>query len=270
MNVRDPFNLRRHAQSPAIHLLRLTATQAADSIRERALEAVEVGQQALEKGRQAVEDMAFTVPKNVPSFTNPNRLEEDRLWGSSGVTARSAHGGVLGNVGGLLHTDRRSSLPMYKDKPYHYAPSQRSTPIYRRKRVLGLFTLLVFFGLWWFGYFQEHHQRAIVGWMKTDTKAKSKADWMKRRERVVEAFELSWDAYERYAWGKHFRIQVVRFESLSYGGSRGKWRVVRPGLANGTDYLQATMSFTRLQRPVDIWHPRVSVGSSSILWTRSC
>jgi len=35
-----------------------------------------------------------------------------------------------------------------------------------------------------------------------DGKAKNKADWLKRRERVVEAFELSWDAYERYAWGK--------------------------------------------------------------------
>lgn len=226
MNVRDPFNLRRHGQSPAIHLLRLTATQAAGSIRERTLEAVEVSQQALEKGRQAVEEMAFTIPKNVPSFTNPNRLEEDRLWGSSGVTARSARdGGVLGNVGGLLHTDRRSSLPMYKDKPYHYAPSQRSAPIYRRKRVLGLFALFVFFGLWWFGYFQEHHERAIIGWMKTDAKAKSKADWMKRRERVVEAFELSWDAYERYAWGKLFRVQDIRFESLSSGGARRRMGV---------------------------------------------
>ena len=88
MNVRDPFNLRRTtAETPAFNVVRATAAQAAVGIREKA---VEVGANALERGRQAVEDMSFTVPKNVPSFGNPQRLAEDQLWASSGVTARSA------------------------------------------------------------------------------------------------------------------------------------------------------------------------------------
>jgi len=33
-------------------------------------------------------------------------------------------------------------------------------------------------------------------------KRDKKVDWLRRRERVVEAMELSWAAYERYAWGK--------------------------------------------------------------------
>lgn len=38
------------------------------------------------------------------------------------------------------------------------------------------------------------------GWLQSGDKVE-KIDWLDRRERVVEAFTLSWDAYERYAWG---------------------------------------------------------------------
>ncbi|KAK0618392.1 family 47 glycosyl hydrolase [Bombardia bombarda] len=216
MNVRDPFNIHRAGHFSAINVLRANATQAAADIREKA---AEVGAQALDKGRkavvEAVEDMAsFSIPKNVPSFTNPQRLAEDRLWASSGVTARpagnrSASGallhGVQDRVGGFLNPDR-AALPMYKDKPYGYGPSGRNRPVYRRKRVLGLLLLLVLSLLWYAGTFDDHHAKAVNklgqwGWLNSDTKAKSKADWLQRRERVVEAMELSWDAYERYAWG---------------------------------------------------------------------
>lgn len=218
MNVRDPFDLHRNSNSAAFNVLRLTATQAAAGIREKA---VEVGTNALEKGRQAVEDMSFAVPKNVPSFANPQRLVEDQLWPSSGATARSTGGprggqpaggllgGVQNRVGGILNPDR-NALPMYKDKPYAYAPSKRPRPLYRKKRVLGLLTLLCLVFLWYSGTFTDRHERAVSslsrwGWLKAEEEAEAKggkADWSKRRERVVEAFELSWDAYERYAWGK--------------------------------------------------------------------
>ncbi|KAH8889568.1 family 47 glycosyl hydrolase [Thozetella sp. PMI_491] len=207
MNVTDPFNLRRSGTSPALQLLRAGATQAAGTIRERALEAVEASAQALEKGRQAV-DMSFAVPKNVPSFTNPQRQAEDLLW--TAASRNRGTGGVLGGVqdtvGGFLNPDRRGALPMYKDKPYNYAPSQRARPLLRRRRVLGLLVLIVLVLLWWAGYFDAHHEKAVAslnqwGWLKTDTAARGKTDWLQRRERVVEAFELSWDAYKRYAWG---------------------------------------------------------------------
>ena len=210
MNVRDPFGLHR---SPALDILRITTQQAARSIRDRALEA---GASALDKGRQAVGDMSFAVPKNVPSFSNPQRLAEDRLWASSGVSSRSGRhgtgtagllGGVQDRVGGFLDPSRKGSLPMYKDKPYAYPPSQRLRPIYRRKRVLPLLVLAVLGLLWFFGVLDEHKERIrapLRHWNWIDSKdgqARTKADWLKRRDHVVEAFELSWGAYERHAWG---------------------------------------------------------------------
>lgn len=128
----------------------------------------------------------FSIPKNVPSFSNPQRQLEDRLWASSGSV---------------------SALPMYKDKPYAYAPSARARPVYRKKRVCGFLGLFVLGLVWWTGMFAEHHEKAVIklgqwGWLNSDVKARGKADWLKRRERVVEAMELSWGAYERYAWGR--------------------------------------------------------------------
>lgn len=222
MNVRDPFGLHPRAIGgkgstvSALSILRSAATQAATDIREKAVEVVAEGLDKLEKGRQAiveevVEDMSFTVPKNVPSFSNPQRQIEDRLWSSSGVTAKHRQGqGVLGGVQGRvegLFNPNRGALPMYKDKPYAYAPSGRVRPIYRRKRVCGLLGLVVLVMLWWTGMFAEHHEKAVTklgqwGWVSSDMKAKGKVDWLKRRERVVEAMELSWGAYERYAWGR--------------------------------------------------------------------
>ncbi|KAF4635558.1 hypothetical protein G7Y89_g2538 [Cudoniella acicularis] len=185
MNVRDPFNLHR---SPAFNILRGTATRAAANVTQKVVEA---GAQALESGRQAVEDMStFSIPKNVPSFTNPQRELENRVWGASGVTARSAashsNGGVMSGVqdrvGGFFDKNK-GDLPMYKDKPY--APSRRNRSVWRRKRTLGIFGTFVIAALYFLG----------------PEKAGSKIDWLDRRERVKEAFILSWDAYDRYAWG---------------------------------------------------------------------
>ncbi|EON97296.1 putative mannosyl-oligosaccharide -alpha-mannosidase protein [Phaeoacremonium minimum UCRPA7] len=214
MNVRDPFNLHR-TPGPALAILRATRTTAAQVATQVATQVAEKSKQVVEQASQAVEEMAFSVPKNVPSFTNPQRLAEDQLWASSNVNRRggghgqSSNGGILGEgldrVGGFLNPNR-NSLPMYKDKPYGYPASQRARPVYRRKRVLLIFFAVLMSLLYWSGFFGRD-QEAIsthlkgLGWLKSEGKGRSKADWSKRRERVVEAFELSWDAYERYAWG---------------------------------------------------------------------
>ncbi|KAI1079417.1 glycoside hydrolase family 47 protein [Whalleya microplaca] len=211
MNVRDPFDLHRKS---ALFVLRTAASRAAVDFTERAVEA---GANAIEKGRQAVDDldMSFNIPKNVPSFGDPQRVVEDRIWGNTAVTARGARGssqfnknaGILGGVqdrvGGLF--ENKNTLPMYKDKPYAYPASHRARPIWRRKRVIAL-VLLVVSLIYYFGAFGRHRDteaspRPVWSWLTAGTESSKAADWPKRRERVVEAFKLSWDAYERYAWG---------------------------------------------------------------------
>ncbi|KAH7358838.1 endoplasmic reticulum mannosyl-oligosaccharide 1,2-alpha-mannosidase [Plectosphaerella cucumerina] len=155
--------------------------------------------------------MSFAVPRNVPSFQDPQRADEDRLWQAAGMTSRGSsrghqQGGLLGGVhsrvDGFLGT--KSQLPMYKDKPYTYAASRRLQPFWRRKRsALGL-VVLVLTGLYFFGAFADHSSHldpAQWTWLRTPEPPGNKADWDKRRERVKEAFELSWDAYARYGWG---------------------------------------------------------------------
>lgn len=236
------------------NLLRETATQVATQVTERvaetAVEAIERGKQAVEDLNQNLrdqrerakekkdddynynhnhenhenhdepedeKDMSFTLPKNVPSFSNPQRAVEDRLWASSGVTARSARGaagaggGILGDgldkVGGYLNPNR-AALPMYKDKPYAYPPSSRSRPFYRRKSCMAWALFLVLAVAYWFGLFSQDGRERIPSlrtsnWLQAEESTpKGKTNWLERRDRVVEAFELSWDAYERYGWGE--------------------------------------------------------------------
>ncbi|OHE93037.1 glycosyl hydrolase family 47 [Colletotrichum orchidophilum] len=197
MNVRDPFNLH---QNSALSVFKITAARAAHNIKEKAVEA----------GATALSDMSFNVPKNVPSFSNPQRVLEDRYWGAS-ANNRSYRGGnsgifhgVQGRVEDLLGT--KGQLPMYKDKPYAHHASRRFRPLWRRKRSIFVSLLCFVTGLWFFGFFSEGSKAresatSWTGWLGASEPTGKKVDWLKRRERVVEAFELSWDAYERYAWG---------------------------------------------------------------------
>lgn len=208
MNVRDPFGLHR---PPAFNIVRGTAIQTAAQVTQRVKEA---GVQAYESGRQAVEEMSFSVPRNIPSFSDPQRELENRVWGSSGVTARTVShsngvmGGMQDRVGNFFEKSR-GDLPMYKDKPYSYAASRRRQPFWKRKRNMGglaaLFCLII---LYYRGVFSSSPDVSEIDgktknnwrWLKGAEKA-GKVDWMDRREKVKEAFTLSWDSYERYAWG---------------------------------------------------------------------
>ena len=193
MNVRDPFNRHR---AIAFDILRGTASNAAQATRQ----VIEAGSQVYDTGKQAVEDMSFTVPNNVPSFANSNRDSENTSWGSTGVTARSAAShsnagvmsGVQERVEGFFEKGR-GDLPMYKDKPYSYAASRRHRSVLKQKRTWGIAGVFGFVVLYFLGAFES-------GIRKVD-RGGSKVEWLDRRERVKEAFVLSWDAYERYAWG---------------------------------------------------------------------
>ncbi|KAM0343826.1 hypothetical protein ACHAPU_008095 [Fusarium lateritium] len=131
--------------------------------------------------------MAFSMPRVVPSFDSRQRELEDKFWGS-GERSRKA--------------DR---LPMYKDKPFASPyDDEEERPFWKRKKVMGILALIVLTIIYWTGSSSKPSTKRTVttdwsfaGLSKND----KKANWDHRRDRVVEAFELSWDSYKRYAWG---------------------------------------------------------------------
>ncbi len=96
---------------------------------------------------------------------------------------------------------------MYKDKP-HYRPRRRRS-LWRRKRVFGLVGLVLLGYFWWIGLLSAGRvstsnsiQSANDGWswLKPGKLGDSRV-WDVRRDKVTEAFRISWDGYEKYAWG---------------------------------------------------------------------
>ncbi|EWC43921.1 hypothetical protein DRE_01273 [Drechslerella stenobrocha 248] len=181
--------------------------------------------------------MAFSIPRNVPSFTNPQRQNEDTYWASSG--SGSAHkstagGGVHNRIGGIFKS-AASDLPLYKDKPYYssttstYGYRRRRRDIFLRKRVGVVVLLAIGAVYWWFTSYgvskiadasatnQDDSQSRIVqkestGWFtgKPKGSGSSAKKWLERRERVKEVFMISWDAYANHAWGYDQFYPVTR------------------------------------------------------------
>ncbi|KAK4136427.1 glycoside hydrolase family 47 protein [Trichocladium antarcticum] len=100
---------------------------------------------------ETAEDMSsFSIPKNVPSFSNPQRQLEDHVWTAASASSSAARqrstggggGGVLGGVHDFLSPRGGAGLPMYKDKPYAYPPGRGGRAhALRRKRTCGLLLL---------------------------------------------------------------------------------------------------------------------------------
>ncbi|KAL8730430.1 MAG: hypothetical protein Q9166_004068 [cf. Caloplaca sp. 2 TL-2023] len=142
--------------------------------------------------------MSFSGPRNV----NGHRHQPDGAWGSAGSNAYTRS-----NIGAKLdgYFDKRE-LPMYKDKPYNYASSRRK-PLWQKWRfTLGILLLLIGL-LYWIGIFSPITTRAKVKdtskstWPWLSKPVGPKVDWNERREKIKDAFMLSWDGYEKYAWG---------------------------------------------------------------------
>lgn len=150
-------------------------------------------------------DMSFSVPRNVPTFSAPQRQLENQLWGSSGTVHGRATSGqsVGGKINGFFS---ENELPMYKDKPYNYAGSARRLPIWRRKRVLLLLAAVALTGLYLFGASSPPGAPASIpvgksGWVWRKPGGSAETQWQARRDQVRDAFILSWNAYEGHAWG---------------------------------------------------------------------
>lgn len=175
--IRDPFNVRHKNVFKATAFAHRAAQNFAET--------------ATKVGTEAIDSMAFSMPRNLPDFGNPERSMEDRAWAS--IPGRNVVSSFMG----------KEELPMYKDKPMGYPGSQRLRPWYKRKRSIGLLGALLFLLFWWTGYFSNEAEtrKPASGWSWMKLTSKNEPNWDDRREKVVEAFQLSWDSYERYAWG---------------------------------------------------------------------
>lgn len=161
--------------------------------------------------------MSFAVPKNVPRFDNLQRGVENEYWASSGLSSQAANGQHAGSTNGGMSGkldaffDKRQ-LPMYKDKPYKYAASGRSRRWYQRRRVLVGIILGLLALAYWLGFFSSSsgggYKRvkspgamSAWDWPPPIMHTVPEVDWNDRREQVKAAFVLSWEGYEKYAWG---------------------------------------------------------------------
>lgn len=139
------------------------------------------------------------------------RSHAENYWGNSGQSS-SQNGNTNGGLGSKLEGFmEKKELPMYKDKPYNYAGSRKYTPLYRQQRVISG-AVLVMIGLaYWFGIFSSSAvkskprdiNKSAWNWLSSPATS-AFVDWDDRREKVKEAFMLSWDGYEQYAWGMSF------------------------------------------------------------------
>ena len=213
MNTTDPFDLRQ--KSP----LSLLQSRVPSSIpQSAAVTTTSTTSSTVVAGSSDVptDPMAFSVPNRVPSFQDPQRELEDTAWGKprdvqqrSGFSS-SAVGERIGNY------FNEKELPMYKDKPYSYASSRKRTPFWKRKRTFAGGVILLLSLLYLLGAFSSRPRssgslkegpwvskkgkKSTWDWLKTGEP--KGVDWTARRERVKEAFILSWDAYSEHAWGK--------------------------------------------------------------------
>lgn len=183
--IRDPFDIRRKTvfKAPASPLSQ------------------HFGDSKDKVGASESEKMAFDVPRNVPNFEANSRDLEDTAWSSlRGNPTRKVMHEVKDRVNGLFDKD---SLPMYKDKPFHHTPTHRNRRWWRKKRNLLGITLGFIFLLYLLGFFSSSRKEAWTAERSWPWERPSggNVDWDARRKKVVEAFELSWDSYERYAWG---------------------------------------------------------------------
>ena len=153
--------------------------------------------------------MSYGVAANGPTFQTAHPSEEDSYWRASNKQSHT-NGGLSSNTISTRINDFFSEgqrLPMYKDKP-HYQP-RRQRSVWRRKRLLGLVSLFTLASLWWIGLLPFARRNGSGrkasaadrwSWLQDGSYGDSRV-WDERRDKVTEAFKISWDGYEKYAWG---------------------------------------------------------------------
>lgn len=244
---RDPFNVRR-SPLPAFQLLRngadtiqRTASEASQRIVSAIGETNDIGLRKKtddEPGATVEESSASTMSYALPQNGSTQRHPDQ--WSRAGQNGHS-EGGISEKMTNMFNTERRDSLPMYKDKPFGYSGSSRRSA-WRKKRTVGL-VLGSLAGLsWYFGILSplsyisgESDSKSSSSWSFFGA-SKPNVDWDARAQSVREAFQLSWAGYEKYAWGmsrfyKNVRIRKGQ-EVLTHGSKDMTNSTPKPKLAN--------------------------------------
>ncbi|KAJ5257255.1 Mannosyl-oligosaccharide 1-2-alpha-mannosidase [Penicillium angulare] len=119
-----------------------------------------------------------------------------------------APGFSTSKVGSFFESER--TLPMYKDKPY-FTP-RRTAPRRRWRYIGAVFGLCVLLLFWYTTSSPKLPPGSVSGsdskgyelwkWMQTlDDEPSAEVDWEACRDRVRDAFLVSFDSYEKEAWG---------------------------------------------------------------------
>ncbi|PKX95703.1 glycoside hydrolase family 47 protein [Aspergillus novofumigatus IBT 16806] len=149
------------------------------------------------------------------SHWRANRNPTASPLGGYGLSQQST--GVGNKLGNFFDGGR--SLPMYKDKPY-FAPRRTAGRSRRRKILYGGLCVFVLVCLWYFmaGSSKRHRHgldtpdtpkgEEMWKWLQSlgDPATEiedghQNIDWNARREKVRDAFIISWDGYEQHGWG---------------------------------------------------------------------
>ncbi|KAL4760803.1 glycoside hydrolase family 47 protein [Aspergillus foveolatus] len=191
--------------------------------------------------------MSFPNTHGSPAYPT-SRSPSEKYWQASrspGANGLGGYGfsqsaGVTNNLNNFFSGDR--TLPMYKDKPY-FAP-RRTGPRLRRRRVLqGIILLFGLFSLWYIVTGSSDTYRSpwtpdtvkgeeLWRWVQRldseqpyDGTPLKGIDWAARREKVRDAFIVSWDGYEQYAWGFDEYHPVTKKGKQMIEGGMG-WQIV--------------------------------------------
>lgn len=155
-------------------------------------------------------------PSGSETHRNSSGWRPRRVTNPQTATFQSPN--VTTNVGdkinNMLSTTEEEELPMYKDKPYNYATSERRLPFWRRQRLflvlIGVLVVIIYFA----GTSKRIQKpQATPGdggkekstWNLLSGISKSRhspPNWDDRRDKVKDAFKISWEAYEKHAWGE--------------------------------------------------------------------
>ncbi|KAL1304774.1 hypothetical protein AAFC00_003709 [Neodothiora populina] len=152
--------------------------------------------------------MSYALPSAHQQWSGSahSRFHDSAHSHGGGSSSNDGSGGVAEKIGGIFG-DKRASLPMYKDKPYAYPGSGRRGPWFKSKRTLAMIALSVVALLFWLSRSSSApsgDRRAASAKSSASSwfgKSSKHVDWNERRERVRDAFKLSWKAYEDHGWG---------------------------------------------------------------------